>query len=205
MLQIRQLKLKCYLQVTYRNSAPWQYICQAVFVNRRSCSNAQWLVCPSVPLASHTVRANLKHVFTAARLLAFSASKLRFSQPVLLFLVARLANQRLDTVMTSPLFADRRRTNAGLVYRSGQRASQEQTQLHVFKKRPLVLLALAYGRTSASARSQPSSKASIAELDCPCLRRNTVIALTLAVSNTYEKLTRVHFGDFALVVNDSII
>lgn len=138
MLQIRQLKLKCYLQVTYRNSALWQSICQAVFVNRRSCSNAQWLVCPSVPLASHTVRANLKHVFTAARLLASSASKLRFSQPVLLFLVARLANQRLDTVMTPPSLADRRRTNAGLVYRSGQRASQEQTQLHLCLQREAI-------------------------------------------------------------------
>ena len=137
-LQIRQLKLKCYLQVTYRNSALWQSICQAVFVNRRSCSNAQWLVCPSVPLASHTVRANLKHVFTAARLLASSASKLRFSQPVLLFLVARLANQRLDTVMTPPSLADRRRTNAGLVYRSGQRASQEQTQLHLCLQREAI-------------------------------------------------------------------
>ena len=93
------------------------------------------LCAQSVPLASHTVRANLKHVFTAARLLASSASKLRFSQPVLLFLVAR---QRLDAVMTPPSLAHRRRTNAGLVYRSGQRASQEQTLLHLCFQREVI-------------------------------------------------------------------
>ena len=83
-------------------------------------------------------QASLKHVFTAAWLLASSASKLRFSQPVLLFLVARLANQRLNTVMTRPSLADRRRTNAGLVYRSGQRASPEQTQLHLCLQREAI-------------------------------------------------------------------
>ena len=77
-------------------------------------------------------------MFTAARLLASSASKLRFSQPVLLFLVARLANKRLDTVMTPPSLADQRRTNAGLVYRSGQRASHEQTQLHLCLQREAI-------------------------------------------------------------------